>query len=286
MNAKRALLSAPLVAVCTLVVACASRPPVKDEPAARATGGSTAAATATAQHARAPAPPCPSHSLLVRAASPNPGEPSATLVIDRRGEGMKEKSTCLRVGNTSKLLAPGKKTRVAIAANVTKFARLTIGTSDVLLPVEPEGTVTLGDHPCFGWALSAAWLDPFGADERNAYCRAPDAKCKKGYTAAGPPGPVQDPLCADDRDDHSERRCVRNTTLHLADPGLALREFGAETDTPVEAGKSVEVGPSLMPAHCGLPELATGDDRVLVAAPAGARLDVLQDSGHIAVVAR
>lgn len=281
-------LVAPLLAACTLGMACANRSPLPADgpPTAEDRAEDSTVSDPWAERGSVTATPCPQHSLLVRAAAPEPGGPIATLVIERRGDGMREKATCLRVGETSALLAPGEEVRVNVAADAEKFTRITVGASDVLLPVEPGGTVELGDHPCFGWAFTSAWLDPFGVDGSHAYCRAPDATCKEGYTAAGPPGPVQDALCADTRDDHSERRCVRNATLRFVAPGLALRETGDEAGTPVPAGSSVEVGPSLMPARCDLPELVAGADRVLVAAPAGGRLEVQRHGEQIEVVAR
>ena len=261
------------VALALTLVACSASQPVTppDEPA-----------PAPAKASASPQSGCGDYAFVVNADAASVKGPRATLVVERKGEGMpsKERATCIEVGGETVIAAPGERVEVAIAAHAQQLQRLRIGGRLVLVPIAPGGRIRLADQPCFGWALSAPWLDPFAVGSDHAYCRADGATCREGYTQVGPPGPVSEPLCETHSDEDSSRRCVRNAAVRFvgaANTNLRLFRFGDESGEPIALGAGPaarELSPTAMPAHCGEPEVATASERVMLILSAGSRVDV------------
>lgn len=214
--------------------------------------------------------------FVVEVAAPAPGAPSATLHVRRRGEGMRaqDRWTCVRRGSDETLLGPGQALELPIAADARALQRMTVGEREVLVVVEPGGRLSLRDQPCFDWALTAPWLDPFGFEAPQAYCAAPGAECREGFAKAGPPGPVRDPLCeAHHPDGDSSRRCVEEARVTVKGKQPVRLDEGKG---PVELAPrtTARVSPTMGLGGCVHPVLRVAGDEVMLIVPAGAMVEV------------
>ncbi|MBN2496870.1 MAG: ankyrin repeat domain-containing protein [Deltaproteobacteria bacterium] len=282
---------------CLLVCACALRPdpgPRREPP---------------------PASPCGEPAFTVQAPSPEEGAPQARLTVNRLGEGMSRarRATCLVAGGERLLVLPGERGEIAIAAHPEKVQRLEVDGRIYLVWIPPAGELGIVDHPCYDWTFSAIWLDPFFQEPPIAYCREPDQACKPGTAQAGPPGPVEDPLCAIHLPDgDSERRCVRRAgvrfpaelraELPLFRPGppgspretprpTSVPDPSRPTSVPRLDGQALSISPDrlvsryfgldpiLPPASCSFPGLELGDEKVWLAIGPGARWTVHMGAG-------
>lgn len=221
--------------------------------------------------------PCGSPALAVRLPAPEPNGPTANFQVERQGTGMHtdQRATCLIVGSDRTLVPAGREAEVTMAAHLTTLQRLSVGHRDMLIWVAPGSELALGDDACFGVALAAQWLDPFGAVAPNAMCREPDSECPDGWVQVGPPGPVEDPLCVVHGND-SERRCVKMAQVRTS--GVALQTAGTE---PTVFGPSyTNVAPWIR--ACAAGSVSSPRDEVGLAIQYGARWTLHEDeSGRL-----
>jgi hypothetical protein len=192
-----------------------------------------------AHASRPPANACRGTELSIDLPAPLPGGPSATIEIDRKGEGMAiaERATCVRIGGQELRLEPGEKRQLAIRADPRALQRLAVGGRPLLAHVAPGDDWMFLDHPCYSWQLAGPRTDPWFAPAPLAYCtRTGRQECRRGFFHPAPPRPVQDDICGDTEE---IRRCAAAAEVRFA-------------------GTTRQVAPR----DCGFFELETGTESV------------------------
>lgn len=211
------------IALCALALACHSRPAERAAP--RQAAG------------------CRGGELSVDLPAPTRGGPSATLTIDRKGEGMAiaERATCVHIGGRQVRLAAGERRRFAIRADPRALQRLAIG-GPLLAHIAPGDDWMLLDQPCFFWQLAGPRTDLWFAPAPFAYCaRSESEQCRPGFVHPSPPRPVQDEICGDTE---VIRRCAATAEVHFAGVTrhIAPRDCGFEEVTTASEQVGLVVG--------------------------------------------
>jgi len=212
-----------------LLCLAACRPAAAPAPAPRAVPAHASRSTDEA---------CRGTEMPIDLPAPLPGGPTATLEVDRDGEGMaiEERATCVRIGGHRVRVARGEKRRFSIGADPRVLQRVAVGGRPLLAHVAPGDDWMFLDHPCYSWQLAGPRTDPWSAPAPLAYCtRTGRQDCRRGFFHPAPPRPAEDEICGDTE---QIRRCAAaaevrfaGTTRHIEprDCGFFELETAAET---------------------------------------------------------
>jgi len=206
----------------------------------------------------------------------------AYLIIDRHGEAYSEdrQRTCVTVGNKDFEVAPGVTRAFEIQAHPTWLQELVVSGHRLLVHAPPGAQLRIADQPCFGWQLQAAGTDPWTDDDDHVECVGAEDACPEGFQPAPGPALALDPVCSlPAKPDRCIRQPAFRVGLQRAPWPRGLPPAAPTTDETRIVGRDLTQGEVYRAplSHCGLVELRTRDEVVLLGFALGAKWSITLD---------